>query len=68
MVHDIHCKHCNSTETRSVDNEPLHHPSEGEVKVDGIARYDDEIYTLFKCNDCGLFTRVKFQLVNPTVL
>ena len=51
-VSNIQCEHCNSENVRSVDNQPLYHPSKEEVAKD-VPNFDNEIYVEFYCDDCG---------------
>ena len=65
----IVCPSCNGENIRSVDNQPLFHPSKKEVEG-GTMRFDNELYMNFICDDCNhdkknatlLFTKV-FGLV-----
>lgn len=60
----VTCKNCSSKNIRSVDNQPLFHPSKDEVKQ-GTMRYDNEVYVNFTCDDCeDTFTKI-FTLTNP---
>ncbi len=61
----IQCKCCQSTNVRSIDNQPLFHPSKEEV-AEGCMNFDNEIYVEFVCDDCEkTFTKV-FSLVEKS--
>jgi len=47
----LKCKHCQSTELVSVDNEPLSH--NGNWLQENKMQFDNEIYIKFHCRDCG---------------
>lgn len=46
------CYFCDSENIRSIDNEPLYHPSKLEVE-NGVSRFDNDIYIIFTCDDCN---------------
>jgi hypothetical protein len=46
--HPIQCPHCESTEVRMVDYEPL----AVEDALDNFGQYDNELYSRFLCFDC----------------
>ena len=51
MTNKICCPNCKSENVRSVDNEPLYHPSQLEVEK-GIPRLDEWLYVKFVCDNC----------------
>lgn len=56
------CPYCSSENIRSIDNQPLHHPTQDEAEIDGW-KFDDEIYVEFACHSChNTFTKT-FSLV-----
>ena len=56
------CKKCGSCKTRSFDISPLYHPTKEEV-AEGTAKFDDELYVEFICDDCNeTFTKC-FKLI-----
>jgi hypothetical protein len=61
----IQCKCCQSTNVRSIDNQPLFHPSKQDI-TKGSMNFDNEIYVEFVCDDCNeTFTKV-FSLVEKS--
>lgn len=52
MKNSVCCPKCQGTNVRSVDNQPLNHPSQREVKS-GVPNWDNEIYMTFICDDCN---------------
>lgn len=54
----VTCTNCSSPNIRSIDNQPLFHPSKKDVK-NGTMRYENEVYVEFKCDDCDdTFTKI----------
>lgn len=58
------CPKCNSSYVRSVDNEPLCHPTKKDVAVDDIVPIDLEIYYHCQCDDC----RHEFRVIGEVTL
>ncbi len=48
---EIKCPKCQSAKVRSIDNQPLWHPTEDEIR-DGASVIDFEIYLSMRC-ECG---------------
>jgi len=61
MLRDIKCPCCGSDKVRSYDNEPLYHPTKDEIEKQGIARWDNELYMKFTCDNKS--TCPQFQIV-----
>lgn len=51
MSKKINCPNCKSDNVRSVDNQPIWHPTASDIK-NGVSRYDNEIYISFTCDNC----------------
>lgn len=61
---NFRCPKCNSGYVRSIDNEPLCHPTKKDVAVDKVAPIDLEIYYTCSCDDCNH----TFKIVGDIVL
>ena len=45
------CPKCNGGNVRSIDNQPLYHPTKNDVLNNDAVRYDSEVYMSFICDD-----------------
>lgn len=52
MPKPVCCPECGMSNIRSVDNQPLYHPSKREVEK-GVPNWDNEIYVEFTCDHCN---------------
>ena len=53
MSKEICCPKCKGTNVRSIDNQPLYHPTKIETTMLNVAKYDNELYMTFICHDCN---------------
>ena len=59
MEKTICCPKCQSEDVRSIDNQPLEHPTKSGVEMFNSPRFDAELYMTFKCDGCNnLFDKV----------
>ena len=57
------CPKCNGGNVRSIDNQPLYHPTKNDVINNDAIHYDSEVYMKFICDDDNEeFTKV-FNLI-----
>jgi hypothetical protein len=52
MPNNVCCPKCQNKNVRSVDNQPLNHPSKREVEQ-GVPNWDNELYVTFICDQCN---------------
>jgi hypothetical protein len=52
MSKPVCCPECGMSNIRSIDNQPLYHPSKQEVEK-GVPNWDNEIYVEFMCDRCN---------------
>ena len=65
MSKPVCCPNCGMSNIRSVDNQPLNHPSKYEV-ANGVPNWDNEIYVEFTCDYCnpsGIIPNKNFTIV-----
>lgn len=63
----INCSHCKSENVRSIDNQPLYHPSKQDIiGRSDVPKFDNEIYVEFICDDCHKKHTKVFNLVLQT--